>query len=412
MAVQPRTLNCWEFMKCGREPGGRLVADKGVCPAAAESRLDGSLGGVNGGRCCWIVAGTFCGGQPQGTFATRFATCRECDFFKKVEQEESRFLYQAHSLLLYLSSSEAEARDRYHRVLRQVIDPAVIEYAISRDVGRLRTADERHVTAFFSDITGFSELSRELGTANLGRFLNEYLSAMTESLKAEGGTLDKYVGDAIVGIFGAPGRLENDALAAAQAALRMQDRLSQLHREWRARGVFGPQAWSLQMRIGLSSGLANVGFMGTSDLTSYTMSGATVNLAAWLEQACKAYGVQILVSQATRDQIASKMVLRRIDTVQPKGYAVADTIYELLGPIGATPAALMRAAEVYEEALNLKDRGRWDAAAALLRRAARRRESDDRAADRLLRLCERLGSEHCSRRLTGQMGATGVAAQR
>jgi hypothetical protein len=84
-----RPLNCWEFMNCGREVGGRRVAEMGVCPAAVASRLDGVLGGTNGGRCCWIVAGTFCKGKPQGTFARRYASCRQCDFFRRVQSEGS-----------------------------------------------------------------------------------------------------------------------------------------------------------------------------------------------------------------------------------------------------------------------------------------------------------------------------------
>ncbi|MGE5732662.1 MAG: adenylate/guanylate cyclase domain-containing protein, partial [Gemmatimonas sp.] len=289
-----RKLNCWEVMQCGREPGGGRVGEMGVCPAAVEARLDGVLGGVNAGRCCWMVAGTACNGEPQGTFARRYASCQDCHFFKTVQTEEAAFLSNAGSLLLYLSAAETEQRDRLRLVLGSVIDPAVAGYALG-DPGALRKQEEKHVTAFFSDITGFSTVSGALDATTLGSFLGEYLAAMTEILKAEGGTLDKYIGDGIVGIFGAPIAMENDALSAARAALRMQERLARLRSEWRARGTWCPQAWSLQMRIGLSSGLAKVGFMGTSDFASYTMTGATVNLAKWLERTCKTYGVSILV---------------------------------------------------------------------------------------------------------------------
>lgn len=80
--------NCWEVKKCGREPGGIHVNELGICPAALETNLDGMHGGKNTGRSCWITAGTFCEGKPQGTFARKFDSCEKCDFFKQVKQEE------------------------------------------------------------------------------------------------------------------------------------------------------------------------------------------------------------------------------------------------------------------------------------------------------------------------------------
>jgi class 3 adenylate cyclase len=390
--VPQRKLNCWEFMRCGREPGGQRAAEKGVCPVAVESRLDGVLGGMNAGRCCWAVAGTVCRGARQGTLAKRFASCKECAFFKRMQAEELPFLRHAGPLLLYLSSAEAEQRERDFEVLKALIDPAVIKCALD-DPSVLETRQEKHVTAFFSDLAGFSAIAERLDPEQLARFLNEYLSEMTEILKAEGGTLDKYIGDGIVSIFGAPAALENDALSAARAALRMQQRLSELRSEWRRRGAWCPEAWSLQMRIGLSSGCAKVGFMGNADFVSYTMTGATVNLGMWLERTCKTYRVPILVSEETRNMIASEMVLRRIGAGHPKGKVGSEPIYELLGPHGTTPPELVRAAEVYEAALELHDAGRWNAAARLLRHESDRHGPRDRAAERLLRRCERRAAE-------------------
>lgn len=80
--------NCWEVKQCGREPGGRNAERLGVCPAATETRLDGVHGGKNAGRACWIVAGTMCGGKPQGTFAQKLDSCEQCGFFKQVVAEE------------------------------------------------------------------------------------------------------------------------------------------------------------------------------------------------------------------------------------------------------------------------------------------------------------------------------------
>ncbi len=91
--------NCWESKKCGREPGGAKVAELGVCPAVGEKRTDGINGGVNGGRACWAVTGTFCGGQVQGTFALKLANCMECGFYQAVMKEEGASYEPAKNIL-------------------------------------------------------------------------------------------------------------------------------------------------------------------------------------------------------------------------------------------------------------------------------------------------------------------------
>jgi hypothetical protein len=83
-----KKLNCWEFKKCGREPGGAKVNELGICPASTDTRLDGTHGGKNAGRACWVVAGSYCGGKIQGTFAQKYGNCSKCDFFQKVKEEE------------------------------------------------------------------------------------------------------------------------------------------------------------------------------------------------------------------------------------------------------------------------------------------------------------------------------------
>jgi hypothetical protein len=89
MAAERKTkLNCWEFKKCGRQPEGEHIHDLGLCPAATEEKLDGAHDGTNAGRACWVVAGTFCKGEVQGTFAQKFDNCKLCDFYCKVKEEE------------------------------------------------------------------------------------------------------------------------------------------------------------------------------------------------------------------------------------------------------------------------------------------------------------------------------------
>ena len=88
MNVQNERMNCWEFKHCGRQPGGEHVNDMGLCPAADEKRLNGIHGGTNAGRSCWVVGGTFCKGEVQGSFAQKFRSCEVCDFYGSVKKEE------------------------------------------------------------------------------------------------------------------------------------------------------------------------------------------------------------------------------------------------------------------------------------------------------------------------------------
>jgi hypothetical protein len=96
--------NCWEAKNCGRQLGGAKTKELGICPSATEARLHGVHGGRNAGRSCWVVAGTFCGGKVQGSFATKFQNCKDCDFYKTVVEEESHDLQLSMNLTAKLKS--------------------------------------------------------------------------------------------------------------------------------------------------------------------------------------------------------------------------------------------------------------------------------------------------------------------
>lgn len=98
-------MNCWEFKKCGRQPGGAKAAELGVCPAATTTSVDGVNGGRNGGRACWVLAGTLCGGVVQGTFAAKCANCLKCEFFVLVKGEENRAFLGASQILEKLKAA-------------------------------------------------------------------------------------------------------------------------------------------------------------------------------------------------------------------------------------------------------------------------------------------------------------------
>ena len=91
--------NCWELKKCGRQPGGDKVGESGVCPATTEVRLNGIYSGRNGGRVCWTISGTLCGGKVQGTFASKLGNCFQCDFYKMIIEEEKKNLIKTTDIL-------------------------------------------------------------------------------------------------------------------------------------------------------------------------------------------------------------------------------------------------------------------------------------------------------------------------
>ena len=105
-----KKLNCWEFKKCGRESGGGKVRELGICPASTERLLDGMHHGENAGRSCWVVAGTFCGGAVQGSFAKKFENCEQCEFYAVVRKEEGLKFKMSTMLLVKLRGTEISAR--------------------------------------------------------------------------------------------------------------------------------------------------------------------------------------------------------------------------------------------------------------------------------------------------------------
>ncbi len=231
---------------------------------------------------------------------------------------------------------EGRERAKIRHAFAHYLAPAYIEELV-KDPGKLRLGgDRREITAFFSDIQGFTTISEKLDPAALVTLLNECLSAMTEIILQERGIIDKYIGDAIVAIFGAPLEQPDHAERAVRAALRCQAKLEELRLSWAARGL--PE---LRMRIGLNSGTAVVGNMGSQQRFDYTMMGDMVNLASRLESAASVYGVYILVGEETVRRAGAAAVMRELDFLRVKGKKQPVSV--------ATPLAMREnAAEVQE----------------------------------------------------------------
>ncbi len=270
--------------------------------------------------------------------------------------------------------TEERQKRRIQGLFGTYLSPALVSHMIESGEQPRLGGHEVEITAYFSDIESFSTLAEALTPTQLVELMNEYLTACTDILTAEGGTLDKYIGDGIVAMFGSPVAMPDHAARACRAAWRIQTRLEELREKWRAEGGKWPsQVSNLRMRIGLATGRAVVGNMGSQTRFNYTMTGDTVNLASRLESAGKVYGTGLLVAEATREAAEKADPTLRfqfVDTVQVIGRQQPEGISTLLG-VGLTvaPEVLARAT-IYETAWKAYARGAWAEAAATLEQGA------------------------------------------
>ena len=182
------------------------------------------------------------------------------------------------------------------------------------------------VTVLFTDIVGFTSIAERTEPAELVRVLGVYLDAMSGVIREHGGTVDKFIGDAIMAFWGAPRERSDHATRACRAALAMEQRLDELSKDWEKRGF--PR---LDTRFGINTGEVIVGNIGAPNRMNYTVVGDTVNLASRLEGLNRRYGTTILIGESTARAIGDRFVVRPIKWVAVKGKDQATLIYELVG---------------------------------------------------------------------------------
>jgi adenylate cyclase len=240
--------------------------------------------------------------------------------------------------------------DRDRRFLRKsfalYLAPAVIEKMMTSSKPPSLGGETRSVTMFFSDVAGFSAFSETMSPADLVSLMNTYLSAMTDIIEAHGGFVDKYIGDAIVGVFGAPVAGDNHASQAVSAALSCGERLIELNR---TAPTF--KGHTLHHRIGLNSGEALVGNVGSGRRFNYTVIGDVVNLASRLEGANKYFATSILASEATVALTGATFIWREVDSIRVVGRLQPLRIYEPLARAGQENAVQAANAQTYANAL-------------------------------------------------------------
>jgi adenylate cyclase len=260
---------------------------------------------------------------------------------------------------LFANREVAFIRQAFSRYM----EPRLIEQMIDENQLPKLDGEQREVTAFFSDIRGFSTFSERFkdNPHELVRVLNQYLTRVSSALLREGGCLDKYIGDAVVCLFGAPYNHPDHAVRACRGALAVRDEVDRLREQFRREGL--PDVYT---RIGLNSANLFVGNFGSEQLFDYTAIGDGMNLAARLEGANKAYGSLIMIGPMTYQLAKEHIEVRELDWVRVAGKTEAVTVYELLSLKGDLSEHKRQTVEAYSLALALYRQGRFSDAAAVL----------------------------------------------
>lgn len=238
--------------------------------------------------------------------------------------------------LAYSYATEGRQRAFIRKAFNHYLSPEVIE-GILKNPNQLQLGGERReLTIFFSDLQGFSSISEKLSPHELTSLLNDYLTDMTDIILAEGGTLDKYEGDAIIAFWNAPLSQHDHAARGCRAAIRCQQRLHQRQDEFEKKaGVI------LRARIGMNTGEVVVGNMGSQKRFDYTVLGDAANLASRLEGANKAFGTTTMISESTWKQSMGQFIGRELGLLKVVGRKTPVRVYELLGLPGESAPQLI-----------------------------------------------------------------------
>jgi len=249
--------------------------------------------------------------------------------------------------------AEERERLRIRKAFESYVAPAVVQEMLKHPEALRLGGERRVISVLFTDIRGFTTMSEDLDPEALVKLLHDFLNPMSNIIIDRGGTIDKYMGDAIMALFGAPLEQPDHARQACRAALRMEDTLEELNRQWAKQG-----RPPLKIGVGVNSGPVAVGNMGSDRLFDYTAIGDNVNLASRLEGLTKYYGTNILISQATAEAVENGFILRDVDRVKVKGKAQASGIFEVMGE-GEPDPELARFLTAYHQGLALYRQMRW-----------------------------------------------------
>lgn len=263
----------------------------------------------------------------------------------------------------FLLFTEEKEKNKIRKMFSQYVSPAALTAMVDNfeNYAQAGKGSKETITVLFSDVRGFTELSESLPAEQVVEILNFYFSKMTDAVHKHNGTVDKFIGDAIMAIWGAPVRSETHALDAVNAALEMIQKLKEVN-EWMTEKNYPP----LKIGIGINTGEAILGSVGSEQKADYTVIGDTVNLASRLESVTKQYDCEIIISDTTKRALKDRVACQVVDLIKVKGKAQATKIY---APIVSEPETSRTQAfelhclsELSHEAFSHYLNKRWDLA--------------------------------------------------
>ena len=241
------------------------------------------------------------------------------------------------------------------------ISPELIDQMFESKSAPSLGGEEGYNTAFFSDIASFSTFSEKLTASELVELLNEYLNDMTNILLENKGTLDKYIGDAIIAFYGAPVQTEDHEYLACLTCCQMNDKLEELRQKWKSEGDKWPVVvHNMRHRIGVNCGSLVTGNMGSDMRMNYTMMGDTVNLTARLESGAKQYGIETQVGSKIYEATKDRFTYRMLDYAVVKGRSEPERTFELISEKGKEPEIYKELIPVWDKAIEHYTNQDWD----------------------------------------------------
>ncbi len=270
---------------------------------------------------------------------------------------------------------EEKQKGRIKGMFGAYVSPDLVNRMVESGENPQLGGHDAEITAYFSDIQSFSSFSEKLGSVPLVELMNEYLTACTDIVQAQGGTLDKYIGDAVVAMFGAPIPLSDHAYRACVATQLVHHKLGELRDKWKTEGGKWPEiVWKMQSRIGLNTGVCMIGNMGSRTRFNYTMMGDNVNLAARMESGAKSWGAYTMVTESTKTacekQETGRVVFRPLGRIVVMGRSQPVPIFEIVGLKETIVPGALECIGLFGQGLAKYYARDWDAATAFFKQSA------------------------------------------
>ncbi|MCS7163822.1 MAG: adenylate/guanylate cyclase domain-containing protein [Thermodesulfovibrio sp.] len=259
--------------------------------------------------------------------------------------------------LLYSYAVEGRERNFIKRTFTQYMDKKIVDYLLAHPEFITPGGQKKTVTVFFADIAGFTPIAEKLSPENTALMLHKVLNSLTEIVISNAGVVDKYIGDCIMAFWGAPLKTDSDEVNACKAAIQCIESLEKINEEFSKNGM--P---SIKIRIGIHTGEAIVGNIGSDRLFNYTVIGDTVNIASRLESTNKIFNTKIIISKETYSKLPDNFIVRELGDIIVKGKTKPITIFELLGERDKIPPEKFSLVNKYNEGYELYKEKKWNEA--------------------------------------------------